>query len=85
MRRSSLTLLALLSLAILPAALANAVTIVVPNGYAAVEGNDANSFPFNNFTGRYQQAYAADQFDSGLLSITEIAFRTEPAPRPRTG
>lgn len=77
MRRSIPTLMALLTLAILPAAFASAVTIVAPNGYAAVEGNTDNSFPFNNFEGRYQQAYAADQFDSGLLSITEIAFRTD--------
>lgn len=79
MRRIHPILLALFSL-LLPAAAANAVTIVAPNGYAAVEGNAANSFPFNNFEGRYQQAYAADQFDSGLLSITEIAFRTDAGP-----
>ncbi len=77
MRRSSPILLALLVLTVLPAASASAVTIVAPNGNAAVEGNDANSFPFNNFEGRYQQAYGADQFDNGLLSITEIAFRTD--------
>lgn len=76
MRRVRPTFLALLSL-LLFAVPVQAVTIVAPNGYAAVEGNDANSFPFNNFTGRYQQAYAADQFDSGLLSISEIAFRTD--------
>jgi len=80
MRRFGPTLLALLSLSILPALAASAVTIVAPGGYDAVEGNDGNSFPFNNFEGRYQQGYAADQFDSGLLQINEIAFRTDADP-----
>jgi len=79
MRRVRPTFLALLAL-LLSAVPVQAVTIVAPNGYAAVEGNDANSFPFNNFEGRYQQAYAASHFDSGLLEITEIAFRTDTDP-----
>jgi hypothetical protein len=77
MRRFCLSILALL---ILPAAAANAATIVAPNGYETTEGNDGNSFPFNNFTGRYQQAYASSELPSGLLSITEIAFRTDTDP-----
>lgn len=80
MRRCLPTVLALLSLLILPAASANAATIVAPNGYDTTEGNDANGSPFTNFTGRYQQAYGASEFASGLLSISEIAFRTDASP-----
>lgn len=74
------TLLTLLSLTVLPAAFGNAATIVAPNGYDIAEGNSANRLPFHNFTGRYQQAYAASELPSGLLSITEIAFRTDAGP-----
>jgi hypothetical protein len=67
-------------LLLLPATGALAATIVAPNSYETTEGNDAGSFPFTNFTGRYQQAYAASEFGSGLLSISEIAFRTDASP-----
>jgi hypothetical protein len=77
MRRIRPTLLVLFSLWLLPTASARAATIVAPNGYETVEGNDGGSFPFTNFTGRYQQAYASSEFASGQLSITEIAFRTD--------
>ena len=66
-------------LLILPFA-APAATIVAPNGYEATEGNNAGSFPFTNFTGRYQQGYAASEFASGQLLISEIAFRTDASP-----
>ena len=44
----------------------SAATIVAPNGYETTEGNNGNGFPFNNFTGRYQQAYAASEFVARL-------------------
>jgi hypothetical protein len=72
--RSAFSILVLL---LVPSVFASAATIVAPNGYAAVEGNEAGSFPFTNFTGRYQQAYAANEFGSGPISISEIAFRTD--------
>jgi hypothetical protein len=81
MRRTSFSILVLL---LVPAVFASAATIVAPNGYAAVEGNNAGSFPFTNFTGRYQQAYAAGEFGSGPLSISEIAFRTDASPATQT-
>ena len=64
MRRSSLTILSLTipTLLLGVPAVAGAATLVAPNGFAAVEGNEANSFPFNNFEGRYQQAYGASEF-----------------------
>ena len=75
--RSAFSILFLL---LAPSVFASAATIVAPNGYAAVEGNNAGSFPFTNFTGRYQQAYAASEFGSGPISISEIAFRTDASP-----
>jgi len=82
MRRSSLTILSLTipTLLLLVPAVAGAATLVAPNGFAAVEGNEANSFPFNNFEGRYQQAYGASEFVASPISITEIAFRTDTDP-----
>jgi PEP-CTERM motif-containing protein len=64
-------------LLLLPFASANGATIVAPNGYESTEGNNSGSFPFNNFTGRYQQAYSASEFVASPISISEIAFRTD--------
>ena len=73
MRRFACSLLFLL----LPAA-AFGATIVAPNGLELVEGNEGNSFPFNNVSeARYQQAYAASQFSNAPISISEIAFRVD--------
>ncbi len=80
MRRFAVSILILLAL---PAAGAFAATIVAPNGYESTEGNSSGSFPFNNFTGRYQQAYGASEFVASPISITEIAFRTD-APAGET-
>jgi hypothetical protein len=66
-----------LILLILPFTGAAAATIVAPNGYESTEGNNSGSFPFNNFTGRYQQAYSASEFVASPISISEIAFRTD--------
>jgi hypothetical protein len=73
MRRFAFSILILL---ILPFG-APAATIVAPNSYETNEANNAGSFPFNNFTSRYQQAYAASEFVASPISITEIAFRTD--------
>src|SRR5205823_2210425 len=61
-----------------------ATNIVVPNSNATVEGNIANSFPFNiaDFSlssQRYQQVYSAAQFAavSGPQLVTQIAFRPD--------
>lgn len=77
MRRPCLLLLALL---LLPAGLVRAATIVAPAGHDVVEGNNGNSFPFNHFEGRYQQAYGADPFLGAPIAISEIAFRTDTDP-----
>ena len=58
--------------------------MVAPNSLAGVEGNAGNSYPFNIGTNpptmRYQQVYAASEFDAvpaGGAYITGIAFRRD--------
>ena len=51
--------------------------VVVPNVLSNVEGEEANTFPFDSSTAqRYQQVYAASQFGTGGL-ITQVAFRPD--------
>jgi hypothetical protein len=82
-RLVALGLVAWLSLA---AGSASADQIVVPNSLASVEGNSSSPIPFSNtgFTYRYQEVYAASQFDSPLPPgwlISQIAFRTDESRR----
>lgn len=56
----------------------HAVSIVVPSGNAAIEGNSNNSFPFDlTESQRYQQIYEATEFGVGPHRITEMMFRPD--------
>jgi hypothetical protein len=59
---------------ILPAA---AATIVIPNVNLAQPGPSNQAFPLNQGNMRYQQVYAADQFQGMMGTITAISFRTD--------
>ncbi len=59
------------------ASTSQAAQIVVPNANATVKGDSRlNSAPFND-PSRYQQIFAASQFGSAPLLITQIAFRPD--------
>jgi hypothetical protein len=63
-------------LLLLIASAASAVTTVVPNAYASVEGEINNSYPFGVDRGmRYQQVFGASQFSA--MSIAQIALRND--------
>ena len=56
--------------------------LVVPNSLATIEGNSNNGFPFNiaNIflsSMRYQQVFAASEFGTQPLTITQITFRPD--------
>ena len=67
-----------LLLSLIIASSASAISTVVPNANASVEGNLNNVAPFRLFCCgmRYQQVFAASQF-SGAMSIGQIALRND--------
>lgn len=65
-------------LGIMVSGTAFSAAIVVPGADANVEGSANNGFPFSlGYNGRYQQAYAASEFGTGLLWISGMAFRLD--------
>lgn len=52
-------------------------TVVVPNVNEAQPGPSNNSFPFDQGDMRYQQVYAADQFQGITGLVTQIAYRVD--------
>ena len=54
-----------------------AATIVIPNVNLALPGPSNQAFPLNQGNMRYQQVYAADQFQGMMGTITAISFRTD--------
>ena len=51
--------------------------VVVPNVNEAQPGPSNNSFPFDQGDMRYQQVYAADQFQGLTGLVTQIAYRVD--------
>lgn len=56
-----------------------AAPLVVPNSLATIEGNSNNAFPFSIAASsmRYQQVFAASEFGTQPLTITQITFRPD--------
>lgn len=52
-------------------------TVVVPNENEQQPGPSNNAFPFNQGDMRYQQVYAADQFQGLTGLVTQIAYRVD--------
>ena len=86
MRRFAPVLLAATLAALLtaPAASVRAQqnNVTVPSSLANIEGNGNNSYPFNIYpvlvpSMRYQQIYAASEFGTRRLLITDIEFRPD--------
>jgi hypothetical protein len=75
---------ALLTLLVFPA---TAATVVIPNTNENVPGPSNNAFPLNAGTPmRYQQVYAANQFQGLSGPVTQFAFRVdESAGNPFNG
>lgn len=60
--------------ALSPVGLTQAATLVVPNNLAATEGNFQGGF-VSMFPSRFQQVYAASQFGSQPVQISQITLR----------
>jgi hypothetical protein len=58
-------------------ATARSDTVVVPNVNEQQPGPSNNAFPFNQGDMRYQQVYAADQFQGLTGLVTQIAYRVD--------
>lgn len=71
-RLRTFALAALVTVPLSPMTMAD---VVAPSGYASVEGNTANCYPFNCLAQHYQQVYDDSEFGSSPLEIDGIAFR----------
>ncbi len=54
-----------------------ASTVVIPNINENQPGPSNQAFPFNEGTMRYQQVYAADQFQGLTGVVTQVAYRVD--------
>jgi hypothetical protein len=72
--RGAWTALAWLSLGV---HVVNGETVVVPNVNEQQSGLSNNAYPFDQGDMRYQQVYAADQFQGLTGIVTQIAYRVD--------
>jgi hypothetical protein len=75
--RVSWTALACLAWLSLGAPVVRGDTVVVPNVNEQQPGPSNNAFPFDQGDMRYQQVYAADQFQGLTGLVTQIAYRVD--------